>query len=505
MNAVKTLRSPLARSAAALLLIGGAGLADDWTTVGADAQRSGWIRADRKISVASVAGPEFQLLWRIPTSSEARSGHGLTVPVLLDFLISHRGFRSLAFVGGASGGVHAMDTDLARMEWERQFAQGSSDTTSQCPGGMTASLSRTTSFAMPSMLGIGARGRRTPAKSGVGGPGEGAVTLASLEPPRPFTRAPSPSEGRTRPPASPALRGVTLVYALPASGELHALYVSNGRDHVSPVPFLPPNANARGLTVSDDTAFVVTANRCGGVADGVWSLDLETRVVRVWESDGGSIAGSAGMAFDPNGTVYAATRDGALVALERRSMNPKLRSPEHGFRSSPVVFDVGGDDHLAAITAGGAILVYAASNLSKPVATAELGTGSGEGESALATWRDGDGTRWILAPAGDSVTAWKLSGDGGELSLERGWEHGGLASVQPPIVVNGVAFIVDGGSGEASARLHALNATTGQHLWDSGDSIRATASGHVLSAGPGHVYLTALDSAVYSFGLPMEH
>ena len=504
---MKRFLTPILPLLAGLAAITGQGRADDWTTVGADAQRSGWVRADLKISRESVAGPDFQFLWRIPTSNVARSGSGLSVPVLIDFLISHRGFRSLAFVGGSGGGIFVMDTDLARMEWERHFAPGPGETTPDCPGGMTTSLSRQTALAMPSMLGIGARGRRTPAVSAVGRPGQGAVTLGTASAPRPVpTRnAGAARQQRTRPPARPALRGVTLVYAVTASGELHSLYVSNGRDHIPPIPFLPQNAHARGLTVTGNTAFVVTTNGCAGVPDGVWSLDLDTRIVRTWESEGGAIAGTAGMAFGPDGTIFASTREGPLVSLEPRSMRPTMRSRTERFRSSAVVFDSNDADHVAAVTADGVLQVYAAASLREPVTTAELGSDQPSSDTALAAWRDVGGTRWILAPTGGGVGAWKLTDNSGGLALERGWEYGGLANPLPPIVVNGVVFVLDGGSAESNARLHALDGQSGRPIWDSGSTIQAQASGHMLSSGPGHVFLTALDNAVYAFGLPMEH
>ena len=506
MGEMKRFLTPVLPLVAGVAAITGPSWADDWTTVGADAQRSGWVRADLKISRVSVAGPDFQLLWRMPTSNVTRSGSALSVPVLIDFLISHRGFRSLAFVGGSEGGIFAMDTDLARMEWERQFAPGPSETTPDCPGGMTTSLSRQTAFAMPSMLGIGARGRRTPAVSGVGRAGEGAVTLATASAPRPSTQTSAAArQEHTRPPARPSLRGVTLVYAVPASGDLHALYVSNGRDHVPPMPFLPQNAHARGLTVSGNTAFAVTTNGCAGVPDGVWSLDLETGIVRTWESEGGAIAGTAGMAFGPDGTIFVSTRNGPLVSLEPRSMRPTMRSRQQRFRTSPVVFDLDGADHVTATTADGALHVYAATRLQEPVATADIGADQLSAESALAAWRDGDGTRWILASTGGRVGAWKLSGNPDERGLEHGWDLGGLTNPLPPIVVNGVVFILDGGSSGSNARLYALDGQSGRPIWDSGSAIQAQASGHVLSSGPGHVFLTALDNAVYAFGLPMEH
>ena len=502
---MRSRNAPLAISIAAALLAALPAFSDDWTTVGMDAQRSSWVRSDRKVSPETVAGPEFQFLWRMQTSNETRSDAALTAPVLLDFLISHRGFRSLAFVSGSSGGVYTMDTDLARMEWDRHFAEGPSHSSAECPGGMTANVSRNTSVKMPSMLGFVARGRRSPALSGVGQPGAGAVTLAEVRPAptaRPQQTRPA---ARTRPPARSSLRGVNLLHVLSNDGMLHGLYVSNGRDHRPPMPFLPANSHARGLIVIENTAFVTTVNRCGGTPDGVWSLDLESGTVRAWESDGGSIAGAAGAAFAPDGMLYAATREGALVALESRSLNLAQKSRSTGFRSSPVVFDFDGADHLAVLASDGSLQVYAADNLAATVAAAAARSGSVDDETALAVWKDKSGMSWIVVSTGRSIAAWKLAGSANEMSLEQGWESSAMIAPLPPIVVNGVVFALDGGATAGQATLYAFEGTTGAALWDSADSIKAAARGHTLSSGPSHVYLTAMDNAVYGFGIPMEH
>ena len=491
---------------AGLLLVAGIASPDDWTTLGFDAQRSSWVRADPKTSPTTVRAPDFRFLWRMELSNEARSDSALSAPALLDFLISHRGFRSLAFVGGSSGGVFAIDTDLARMEWERRFPSGASASSPDCPGGMTANLTRPTAAGMPSMLGYGGRGRRTPAKSGVGEPNEGAVTLAEIASRPSFARPPTPPEGgRVRPPARRSLRGVTLVHALTASGNFHTLYVSNGRDHVPPVPFLPPNANASGLIVVDGVAYVSTRNGCGDVQDGVWALDTDSGAVASWNSGGGAVTGLGGLAIGPDGTVFATTENGRLVALEAKSLAERAATSPAGFRSSPTVFDFDGADHVAALARDGSLRVYSTANLSRPSATAPAGSGPGGPATALATWRDESGTHWILVPSGHSVTAWKFTGSGNSAALEKGWESPSMASPLPPIVVNGVVFALDGGTASGNAKLYALQGRTGNLLWDSGDSIKAPASGHTLSSGPGHVFLTASDSAVYAFGFPMEH
>ena len=511
----------------------GAASADDWTTAGNDAQRSGWVRADTKISTASVRSPEFRLLWKMEFDNEARRGSALTAPVLLDFLISHRGFRSLAFVAGSAGSVFTVDTDLARPEWRRPLGAAPGGGSARCPGGMTANLSRPTAAAMPSLLGFAARGRRTPGKSGAGKPKEGAVTLAAAAaraPSRPA--APQQRNARTRPPAGRSLRGLSLVYALAADGMLHSLYTSNGRNRGAPAAFLPPNADAKGLIVVDNTAYVATANGCGGAPNGVWALDLETKKVSHWKSTGGSIAGLLGPAIGADGVVYAATVQGGIAALEAKTLALRALSPGGGFHSSPVIVDYKGEDYLAAAAADGSLRLYAAADLGAPAAQTEPFLARWFSSGALAAWRGADGVTRLLAAgvAADQgiLVSWKIAERGGKPVLERDWEFSLDSSPLPPIVVNGVVFAVASGGGtmmpgtppspgpipppaaggvrgSAHARLYALDGVTGEALWDSGAGIEAAASGYALSAGPAHVYLTTSDSALYAFGIPIEH
>ena len=61
----------------------------DWSTTGNDAQRSGWVRTDAKISAESMAKPGFQFMWKVKVGNDA-----LTAPSLMDRYIGYRGFRS---------------------------------------------------------------------------------------------------------------------------------------------------------------------------------------------------------------------------------------------------------------------------------------------------------------------------------------------------------------------------------------------------------------------------
>src|SRR5262249_56293674 len=116
-----------------------------------------------------------------------------------------------------------------------------------------------------------------------------------------------------------------MVYALSSDGMFHSMHLSNGADFEPPVKSLPPNANANGLIVVDNVAYVVTEGDCGGAANGVWALDLVSKQVTTWKAN---VAGMAGPAFGGDGTLYVATGSGgespnSLVALDPKTLSVK--------------------------------------------------------------------------------------------------------------------------------------------------------------------------------------
>ena len=178
----------------------------DWTTAGFDAQRSSWVRRDPKISTESVKGPGFKMVWKHKLDNSPRHLNALTPPALFDFYIGYRGFRSLGFVGGGSGRIFVLDTDLARMEWQKSFDSGSAEGTLDCPGGMTANLTRPTPVGLPLILAARGSGRRSPGASAVGKPKEGAVTLKRVR------RRPAPPPAARAGAKSARRRPATNVY-----------------------------------------------------------------------------------------------------------------------------------------------------------------------------------------------------------------------------------------------------------------------------------------------------
>jgi outer membrane protein assembly factor BamB len=468
----------------------------DFSTTGSDAQRSSWVRTDPKISAEALRKPGFQLLWKVKLANDPRQATVLSPASLLTRYIGYRGFRSLGFIGGTADKVFALDTDLGHIEWQKPLAAS----TSTC--GMTANVARPVAAAFPG--GGGGRGfgggRGGPAKSAVGEPGEGSVTLKEIA-----SRAGN-NPGRGGPGAPPGLPGggggrmrlPSYLHAVSSDGMLHSMYVSNGEEPEPPIKFLPPNANALGLTIIDNVAYAVTTNTCGGVANAVWALDIASKQVTSWQSPGGGIAGSAGAAFGPDATLYVATDGGDLVALEPKTLEVRdIYKAGTALISTPVVFQNKEATLIAVAAKDGRIHLLDAG---KFAGTAYKSEPVAAGASALATWQDSTGTPFLLAPAATSLVALKVS----DQEMLPAWKRE-MDSPLAPLVINGVVFAASGGKAGTPATLYALEGGNGAPLWDSGKSITSFVRGGGISGGASQVYLGTNDGTFYAFGYPIEH
>ena len=464
---------------------------NDWGTSGGDAHRSSWVRTDPKISKTGLEKGGFEFLWKMKINSNAP-----TTMVLMDRYIGYRGFRSMAYIGGSSDQVVAFDTDLGRIEWQKKIGSGPMAGNGNCPGGMTSNLARTSTLAFPAgggNQGFGG-GRGGPAKSGVGEPDQGAITIPAAsqsQPPAGPQRPPQPAGGRPR-------RMPNYVYALSSDGLFHSMYVSNGEEPKPGIPFLPAKANASGLIVIDEVAYAATSQGCGGVDDGVWALDIASGKVSSWKSTSGGVVGAAGPAFGPDGTVYAATAKGDLVALDGQNLKVKgTYSSGQELTSSPLLFQSKGKTMIAVTSKDGNLHILDSSSLSSAVSNTPVGAAG-----AISSWQDGSGTRWILATTIAGVGAWKMKDDG---SLEKGWTSREMISPLTPSIINGVIFAAAGGNRTDAAVLYALDAATGKELWTSGKTITSFAKGLGISGAGSQVYISSYDGTVYAFGYPLEH
>ena len=219
----------------------------EWTTANGDAQRNSWVRTDPRLTKDAVQKGEFKFLWKTKLNGDNRQLNSLTQPILLDRLISHRGFKALAFVGTSSERIFAIDTDLNRIYWEHVINYSSiappANSSWECPGGLTAAFTRPTLVAPPA-FGAGRGGGRS--GSSVGEPGRGAPSLQQPAQAQGRGRGNDPTPpaaGRANAPAAPAApqgRGAPSpgngggptenVFVLASDGLVRALNTHNGTE-----------------------------------------------------------------------------------------------------------------------------------------------------------------------------------------------------------------------------------------------------------------------------------
>src|SRR5438270_664290 len=198
--------------------------AGNWNAVGADAQRTGWLKTETRISAAELQKPGvFQLLWKVKPENQPRQLNTLTQPLILGNLISHKGFKSLAFVGGSGDIVYAYDYDLGKVYWSHRLTTAASATASSpaCPGGLTA-----------------------------------IARSAPLNPSAPLGgRGPGPQSG-----VNPANLPITnAVWAISSDGTVHALNPHIGDELRSPVRIVPAGAKVVGSMLVNNVLYAATS------------------------------------------------------------------------------------------------------------------------------------------------------------------------------------------------------------------------------------------------------
>jgi outer membrane protein assembly factor BamB len=477
----------------------------EWTTSSLDAQRTGWLASDARLTRDAVRKHEFKFLWKAQFQNESKQLNSLTEPILLDRLIGFRGFKALAFIGGSADRVFAIDTDLGKPYWTSVLnysanTGGQPPSSWSCPGGLIATPSRRTNLAPAAAGGRGGGGRGGTSGSAVGAPGAGAAVLSQV--PQGRGRggqgrggALAPA-GPVAPPAaaaSPAVApvpfgGVDPVYAVATDGFLHTLLSSNGADAEPPVPFLPPSANPASLLYVDGSVYTSTSGECGAAPNAVWTVDLagKERQVTTWKTGGANVVGAP--AVGTSGTLYVSVAaapaaksvplnettamSNAVVALDRKTLARKDWFIADGadFNTSPTIIRYKDRDLVAVTGNNGRLYILDGASLGGPDHRTPLHVTAkytdGGAAAPLATWED-EGTRWILATAGaaapagrapsasgrgaartgatGTVMAFRLVDANGTITVERGWTSRSLTSPLAPIVVNGVAFVASSG------------------------------------------------------------
>ena len=420
----------------------------EWLTAGGDAQRTFWVRADPKISVASMSRPGFELQWSTKLDNRARGTYGLQPGVTANGVTL---FVPMSVVAGSSNTVYALDNDTGYIVWQRKFEGEIPAATPQCPGGITAGATRIVPLepppVTPALAGLTGGGRASQGYTSVigqpgegapvavrgGGAGRGAAPGGRGAQPAPGARgaqgtpgaaaappaAPPRGGGRGPAAASGSIPGATpeqlgggrgglarasgVVYVLSSDGILHVMGLPSGKDMQKPAEFIPANAKWTDTIAVGTTLYATTSGNCGGAPNAIWAIDLESegKPVTSWKSDGGPIVGR--VAFGSDGTLFAAVGPGtatgegkanAVVALDPKTLKLKdwFTQPGAAFVTGPTVFTQGDRELVAAATKDGRILLLNAASLGgsdhATPAAASAAIPGGVAADALATWQE---------------------------------------------------------------------------------------------------------------------
>jgi hypothetical protein len=488
--------------------------AADWRTYGADPQRTGWARGEKRLNKANVA--RLKLEWSAQLDNAPIELYALTVPVVSVNTPTQRGFRDLVMVAGSSDKLYAIDADTGKLEWSKTFQREAGDPPNRNTGG----------WLCPNAL------------------------VAT-----PLYDAPS----RT-------------VHVISTDGRLHSMNVVNGEYRVPPLQFVPPYSKNWSLNLVDGVLYAALSQRCNRTRDGVYAMDLNDpkRPVTMFQTSGG-IWGRAGVAVGSDGKVYAEIGDGpfepeagkysdAVIQLEPKTLKLlDYYAPQNQRfidkkdldlgNMSPVVFPWKDKELIAASGKEGVIYLLDSKSIggedhrtplyrSPPFTNEESNFMMRGFWGAFATWESA-GTRWLAAAAygpphgqappfpiqygkteNGSMMAFKVVEKDGKPALDPAWISVDMIAPDPAVIANGVVFGVSTGDesrqvdsggrlltskeravASKPAILYALDAETGKVLYSSQDLIRSFTHFSGLAISEGRVYVVTADSTVYAFGL----
>jgi outer membrane protein assembly factor BamB len=202
-----------------------------------------------------------------------------------------------------------------------------------------------------------------------------------------------------------------------------------------------------------------------------------------------------------------------LLALTSRELKLK-QSFTSSSNATPLVFPYKGRDLIVSAGSGGRLYLLDSESLTPLHQTEPLATGDHGVWGGLSSWQDESGTRWVYAPVWGRgvIVAFKVEESDGKPVLAQAWTSRNMSSPEPPVITNGVVFVLSAGEytrderpkGSARATLYALDSATGKELYSSGDQVAAPGNLTGIALANGRVYFTTNDSTLYAFGIFLE-
>lgn len=520
----------------------------DWATWNGDPERTGWARAEHKLSVSNAG--QLRLLWK--TQLDAAPNPVNLHATITDPLVVTDA-KDLVIVASAANSVYAIDAATGAIAWRRDFPNSlkpAAAASGSCPNNLNA----------------------TPVADKKAG----------------------------------------LLYVLTNDGKLRTLGLADGDDRVAPTQFTEPYSRNWSLNLAGGYIYTSSSRGCGDAISSIEAIkisDPARPVTRFFQSTGKASGswGRGGIVAGPSG-VFAQTADGAYDPASGRFGNsileftPDLRLTDSFTpanweylnrkdldlgSASPVVFPFGNWTLVAAAAKEGVIYLLDAAEPGGPDHHAPLYVSPRYGNDmvtfhfagvwgAMSTFVDAKGDRWLLVPmegpaakatapgfphsngtvVNGCVMAFKVVLRGDRPALEPQWISNDLDVPGIPLIANGVVYVLATGerAGEAkrpprtSARggkppmsaiprgvpgadrdsawiasqygpdgqevghrfsggrdtthavLYALDAATGQDLYSSAGQIDSWTHYGQLAISNGRIFISTYHGRVFAFG-----
>lgn len=493
----------------------------EWPTDGGNSKRTNFQPNETVLNTGNVKG--LQVLWKVQLDNKPQEMHSLFPPLIVEGIKTANGLKQIAIEAGISDNLYAIDVGTGKVIWTKHFVYP------------------------------------TPARRGrVGDP---------LCPP-----------GQTATPViGPAnADGSRTVYALAGDGKVHSLNVGDGEDVTPPFQFGYPNGKSYALNLWQDTLYTTTSQGCAGNPNQMWAVNVKDSAHKVMTANpkSGGLWGRTGAAIDSSGVAWAPTGDGRYepenkvygngligAKMEKGELTIRdwyipsnsvwLQKRDLDMQVTPAIFPF--QDRELMVTGSKECRVYlldtknagGANHQSPLYRTPLLCNEEVDFQSAgiwgsMASWLDGNGTRWALTPfwgpshpgfkpplqygkvEHGAVVAFKVEEQGGKPVLSPAWMSRDMDQAEPPVIANGVVYAYGNGENTRQAYadkgladfsplrikasthavLYALDAQTGKELYNSGDQLKTFTHFSGLSVANGRVYIATFDSILYCFGLP---
>ena len=506
---------PVQQGAAASNLI-------DYTTDGADIERSGWVK-DEKILTRQNVGT-LKLKWKLETGNQPRALHALMPVLVIGQLSTPGGVKQVGIVNGISDNLYGFDVETGKILWQKHWDY-------------------------PAPAGRGGAPPPDPKRLGFLQPGGSSDTPVI---------GPADAQGR-RP-----------VYFVTGDGMLHIINAADGTDLQPPYKFY--GGKGWALNLVGNTLWMQTTY--GGASIAAVRVDDPEHKVMTWNAGSGGAWGRRGVAVDSTGTAWTTTGDGVYdltsdppryansvvgVHIQNGQLKLKdyytptnwewLRKRDLDPNNTPTVFKYKGRELVAA--SGKECRLYlidpesaGGENHQTPAfktplfCNEEVDFQDMGSWGALSSWED-RGTRWVLAPfwgpvhsqakfplsygpvKEGGVAAFKLVERAGKLEFAPAWVSRDMKRGEPVLIVNGM--VVGYGSGEETrqawpdiglqfdssiraakgtrAVIYVLDAITGKELWSSGDTMHQFNHFSGVTVANGRIYLGTYDGTLYCFGV----